>query len=331
VSKEVGIARRLQRGPASVYQWSLSGGFCSLGHQKYYTKSMLTISECITPRFFVGQQQFPYLQVDDFSYVQYRSSADQYRNQVVVTSYLFVVILSGEKIIHTSDGDLHIKAGGAFFARKGSYLFSEILASQEEYRTLVFFIDDSFLKHFLHRHCRFLAHQSADKVKDIFTIPVSPLLEVSINSVLPFFLHHSEFSQPLLRLKLEELLLHILEADSSGHFINFLHTQYSTRKRELQTLMERYFLSRITISELARLSGRSLSAFKREFREIFHESPRRWITSRRLEHARILLAGSDQNVSEICFQIGFDNFSHFSQVFKRKYGCTPSSLQKTQK
>jgi AraC-like DNA-binding protein len=288
-------------------------------------------TEFITPRFFSGQEKYPLLRVDDFSYVEYRHCVNQYRNRIIVTSYLFVVLLSGEKIIHTADGDLSIKAGQAFFARKGSYLFSEILASQDEYRTLVFFIDDSFLKQFLERYSRLLNGRSVGAVKQIFAIPVSPLLKASIDSVLPFFLHRSGLSHQLLRLKFEELLLHIVDADPEGDFLGFLHAQYSARKRELQALMERYVLKRVTIHELAMLSGRSLSAFKREFRETFQDSPRRWITNRRLEHAKMLLAGSDLNdlrVGEICIEAGFDNFSHFSQIFKKKYGFSPSSLQK---
>ncbi|MDR3541672.1 MAG: helix-turn-helix transcriptional regulator [Desulfosporosinus sp.] len=289
---------------------------------------MSAITEFVTPRLFSGQKQYPYLQVDDFSYVEYRSSSNQYRNHFIITSYLFVVILSGEKIIHTPGGDLHIKEGEAFFAQKGTYLFSEILATQDEYRTLVFFIGDSFLELFLRRHSRFLGLQSGEEIREIFIIPVSPLLETSINSVLPYFLHRTDLSQQLLRLKLEELLLHIVDADPGKHFIGFLHAQYFTRRRELRSLMEKYFMKRVTIAELAKLSGRSLSAFKREFREAFNESPRRWITCRRLDQAKVLLAESNLNIGEICFRVGFDNFSHFSQIFKRKYGFPPSSLQK---
>lgn len=292
---------------------------------------MPAITEFITPRFFAGQEQHPFLRVDEFSYVEYRHCANQYRNRVIATAYLFVVLLSGEKIIHTAGGDLRIRAGEAFFARKGSYLFSEVLASQDEYRALVFFIDDSFLKHFLDRHGRLLAGRATDHGKEVFAIPVSPLLKASIDSVLPFFLHRSDLGSQLLRLKLEELLLHIVDADPGGNFLGFLHGQYSTRKRELRALMERYCLKRVTVEELAMLSGRSLSAFKREFSEVFHDSPRRWITNRRLEQARMLLAGSDRgdlSVGEICLEVGFDNFSHFSQIFKKKYGFPPSSLQK---
>lgn len=290
-------------------------------------------TEFITPRFFSTQEHHPFLKVDDFSYVEYRHSVNQYRNRIIATSYFFVVVLSGEKIIHTADCDLHIKAGQAFFARKGSHLFSEVLASQDEYRTLVFFIDDSFLKQFLDRHGRLLDRPAAVKGKDVFAIPVSPLLRAGIDSVLPYFLHRTgrDRQSQLLRLKFEELLLHIVDADTDGNFLGFLSSQYSIRKNELQALMEKYVLKRVTVEELARLSGRSLSAFKREFKEVFQDSPRRWITNRRLEHARMLLAGSnrhDLSVGEICIEVGFDNFSHFSQIFKKKFGLPPSSLQK---
>lgn len=288
------------------------------------------ITELVIPRFFTEQDHFPFLQVDNFSYVKYHNRSNQYRNQIIATSYLFAVVLSGEKIIHTADGDLHIGKGEAFFAQKGTYLFSEILASHDEYRALIFFIDHSFLERFLKRHFHHLGIQSSNEHKDIFTIPIAPLLEFSINSVLPYFEHHTKFSQELLQLKLEELLLHIINADPNENFISFLRSQYSTSKRELQSLMEKYCLKRVTIAELATLSGRSLSAFKRDFKESFATTPRRWITNRRLDHARMLLTGSNLSVSEICFAVGFASFSHFSQIFKNKFGFPPSSLQKVQ-
>lgn len=289
---------------------------------------MPVTNQFIVPRFFTARPQFPYLQVDTFSYVEYRSRSNHYRNQVLTTSYLFTVILSGEKIIHTANGDLHITKGDAFFAQKGTYIFSEILASHDEYKALIFFIDDSFLEHFLRHYGPAQSLQAADRAKEIFPIPVSPLFEVSINSVIPFFQHPTDLSQQLLQLKLTELLLHCIDADHHGNFIGFLHSQYSTRKQELRSLIDRYCLKRVTITELAKLSGRSLSAFKRDFWEAFTDTPRHWIANRRLDQARLLLTGSNLQVGEVCLQVGFDSFSHFSFLFKKKFGISPSSFKK---
>ncbi len=286
------------------------------------------IGELVTPRIFTDQQQFPFLQVGDFSCIEYKHCSNQYKNRVIVTTSLFVVVLSGEKIIHTLDGDLSVSAGQAFFARKGSYLFSEVRASQDEFRTLVFYIDDSFLEQFLSRYTFSFGCRLNLEEKDLFKVSVSPLLEMGIGSILPYFRHKTEFTPQLLRLKLEELLLHILGTDTDGNFAGFLQMIHSSRKRELRVLLDNYFTKPVTVEELAKLSGRSLSAFKREFREIFHDSPRHWITNRRLEYARMLLTTSEDTVSDVCLLAGFDNFSHFSQIFKKKFGIPPSKVQK---
>ena len=77
------------------------------------------------------------------------------------------------------------------------------------------------------------------------------------------------------------------------------------------------------MEDLARLSGRSLAAFKRDVQEIFGMPPGRWIRQRRLERARLMLAKGDLQVSEVAFQCGFENLSHFSRAFKQTVGCPP--------
>lgn len=284
-------------------------------------------AEFIIPRLFDLQQQFHYLKVDDFSCVEYRTSSETRQNRILVTSFLFVVVLSGEKIIHLESGDLHIGAGNAFFATKGAYIFSEILKTNDEYRTLVFFIDDRFLTNFLKSRPGLAVAETADLPEQIFQIHLTPLLQAGIQSLLPYFLHESTHRDGLMQLKLEEVLLHIIDADSGGRFQSFLHGLHSGRKQNLLQLMEKYYHKPLKLQELAELSGRSLSSFKRDFRELFQQTPRQWINDRRLEQARALLLGSDSNVSETCFEVGFENISHFSQLFKRKYGCSPSALR----
>ena len=282
----------------------------------------------VLPRLFEAQNQFHHLKVTDFSCIEYRSSNDARQVKILVTTYLFVVVLSGEKIIHREHGDLHIGAGNAFFARKGAYLFSEILASADEYRTLVFCIDDSFLKKFLQAHPDITGKPGPISKEGIFQILLTPLLQASVQSLLPYFVHTSSHNESLLRLKLEEILLHIIDADSKGRFAAFLCGLQSTRRRNILKVMDEYYNKPLTLEEFAKLSGRSLSSFKRDFRALFQQSPRHWINSRRLEQARMILSSTDTSVSEVCFEVGFENISHFSQLFKKKYGCTPSSVKR---
>jgi AraC-like DNA-binding protein len=72
--------------------------------------------------------------------------------------------------------------------------------------------------------------------------------------------------------------------------------------------------------------------FHRLFREVFGETPNKYLQRRRLANARQLLRSTDRTITEICLEIGFDSMTSFSALFRRIYGCSPrqyrSSLQK---
>lgn len=92
---------------------------------------------------------------------------------------------------------------------------------------------------------------------------------------------------------------------------------------DLETVMSENFLYNLKVEEFAKLSGRSLSAFKRDFKNTFNSTPSRWIKSKRLEHARALLSESNLNINQICYDCGYINSSHFIKSFKEKYNIPP--------
>ena len=67
----------------------------------------------------------------------------------------------------------------------------------------------------------------------------------------------------------------------------------------------------------------SLSTFKRNFKSVFNESPGRWITDKRITLASQFLNASDKTVSEIAYDCGFEDPSHFIKVFKKHVNVTP--------
>lgn len=99
-------------------------------------------------------------------------------------------------------------------------------------------------------------------------------------------------------------------------------------KIDLQDFMERNFRCDMSMTEFARATGRSLSTFKRDFKKMSDLSPERWLTDRRLRASYDLLARG-LRVSDVCFDVGFKNVSHFSAIFKKKFGCTPGDVRKS--
>lgn len=98
------------------------------------------------------------------------------------------------------------------------------------------------------------------------------------------------------------------------------------RKIDLKDFMEKHFRSDMSMSEFALATGRSLSTFKRDFKKISDLSPERWLTDRRLRAAYELLRRGHR-VADTCFDVGLKNVSHFSAIFKRKFGVTPSQVR----
>ena len=92
-------------------------------------------------------------------------------------------------------------------------------------------------------------------------------------------------------------------------------------------VIEKNLMNPVSLNDLAYLSGRSLSTFKREFQAIYNEPTFQWIRNRRLEKAQELLIHSGLSVTDVCFATGFENIAHFSKVFKNKYGIPPSQAK----
>jgi AraC-like DNA-binding protein len=77
-------------------------------------------------------------------------------------------------------------------------------------------------------------------------------------------------------------------------------------------------------ADMANFTGRSLAAFKRDFKKISNLSPRKWLIQKRLEVAQMKIKNENRKVSEACFEVGFKNLSHFSKVYRKAFGTAPT-------
>ncbi len=143
-------------------------------------------------------------------------------------------------------------------------------------------------------------------------------------SLLPFFKSGVSLTARLAELKTREAIMLLLEHNI--RIKDMLFDFSEPFKMELGDFMNRNYTFHIPLADFARLSGRSLTTFKRDFRKLFGDSPERWIRQKRLERARFLIAHQHQPPASVYLDVGFDSLSHFSTAFKKHFGYNPTDL-----
>ncbi len=100
---------------------------------------------------------------------------------------------------------------------------------------------------------------------------------------------------------------------------------YAERVQAARERLDAEYDGNHTVSALARSIGMSAFHFTRVFTELVGRPPHRYLTERRLAAARAMLKDG-RSVTETCFACGFNDLSHFSRTFGRRFGVSPSRL-----
>ena len=134
-----------------------------------------------------------------------------------------------------------------------------------------------------------------------------------------------------LRIKAEELICRLLmelEKRDEKHL-------YALNRQDIQTIykVKEQMLEQLetppVIKDLAVLAGMSPSKLKLLFRQIFGNSIFNYYQECRMKEAALLLKEGKLSVSEVGYQLGFTNLSHFSRVFKEHIGMKPKEYSRS--
>jgi AraC-like DNA-binding protein len=63
--------------------------------------------------------------------------------------------------------------------------------------------------------------------------------------------------------------------------------------------------------------------FIRLFKRVFNKTPHQYLTEKRIERAKELLASSRLSVTDVCFEVGFQSLGSFSALFHKHVGSSP--------
>lgn len=111
---------------------------------------------------------------------------------------------------------------------------------------------------------------------------------------------------------------------------SFAHTARSTESRRIQKVKQYindHYSEHLNLADLASLVGMSPVAFSRFFRQRTGRTLSDYIIDIRLGFAARMLVDSSKNVSEICYECGFNNLSNFNRAFRSKRGYTPRDFR----
>lgn len=114
---------------------------------------------------------------------------------------------------------------------------------------------------------------------------------------------------------------------ASGSFAHTSRTTESRRVQKVKQYIDDNYSKPLRLADLADLVGMTPVAFSRFFRQRTDRTLSEYIVDIRLGYAARMLVDSTKNISEICYECGFNNLSNFNRTFKAKRGLTPRDFR----
>lgn len=244
------------------------------------------------------------------------------RGTFFLEQHLLYVVLGGSVKLTCGRQSWTVGKNEMILLRRAQSVSYEKQGSEETglFESQLFAINDELLKDFLTSQQVVIPAMTEEYGAQVS--PMSERLVAYCWSLAPYFNDPSQVNPGLLRLKVMELLYNVMDC-SKNIFRQMLQLRQPV-KTDIHRVVEENYTSPISLDELAYLSGRSLSSFKRDFQDIYGESPARWIREKRLSKAQQMLRSSSLSVADVAYSLGFENPTHFSRIFKQQYGYAPS-------
>jgi len=242
----------------------------------------------------------------------------------------FLYVLEGEFEYQIDDKHLEIPTNYSLFLNcihSGKQIHSSNPKSNCEIVIVTFYpeilkkIYDRELPLLLQAPGNIISNKSSEKISSDF------LIQKYIEGLLFYFENPSLINEDILILKLKEIILLLSQTQNLEALQLIISQLFSPTTYTFKQIIEAHLFSQLTIEELAQQNNLSVSSFKREFAKIYHDTPANYIKAKKLEKAAELLLLSDQRITEIAFDCGFNDLANFTKSFTSKYSVNPTSYR----
>jgi len=262
----------------------------------------------------------------------FTSTTDTFRARTVLDRNAISLVIEGQKTmtftemtVSPNDKEIHLLSAGNCIA-------SVAISKQTVFRSILIFFDDKELADFLLLNTGFIEKASA-AVRPAPSAYVAfrkdEFIRHYIDSLTMMLKGKSRLSIQMKRVKLQELLLYLLENHTQGFLAFKNRVQLGSTELAIRKVVESNLVNNLSIGEMAFLCNLSVSTFKRQFQKIYAESPNTWILARKMQMAAQMLAKQKEKPAEIWFKLGFETHSGFTKAFKKHFGVAPKDYTKS--
>ncbi|MDH6253855.1 AraC-like DNA-binding protein [Chryseobacterium sp. H1D6B] len=244
-------------------------------------------------------------------------------NEEFIPDHFLGFQISGETHAFFDQGSMVVKENTVVFVKKNQLVRTiKYPSKNEKYQFISITLDRETLQQYALENE--ISADSRFSGSDKLFFKSNDFFSSYFASLIPYADKTKNASQKLADLKIREAIELLLQ--SSPDFKNILFDFSEPYKIDLEEFMNHNFMFNVSVDAFAKLTGRSLSGFKRDFKKIFHTTPKQWLKEKRLEEAHYLIKHQNKKPSDIYLDLGFENLSHFYYSFKQKFGVTTTEV-----
>ena len=284
------------------------------------------------PASLYSSMRFNFLYVDKYTFQE---------NWAYPTSYIpycmLRYILKGDAIFSINGEEFDVHEGQVAYIPEGCYLSCYSLSKEFQFISIrfstTFRLENSdFLSEYFH-----IPRLTAQPSTEVLGYFMEVYQNATSKKASRMFSIRGNLELILASLVSEESIFsskNIQEPESSFSLASIRHREARSALKSdsrIQVLVE-YMVTHptesFTIPSLCKMANISASTLLRLFKQHTGKTPRDFIRELRMVTAARQLLVTDERVSTIAYELGFDNLSHFSKKFKSVYGMSPQQYRK---
>jgi len=255
------------------------------------------------------------------SFVYSCFSNSQWGYEQFIPHHTLAYQVSGETHFFHQKGTIVLKKNQILLAHRNQFAKSlKVLGNDNEYKAVSILLKSDDLK----KYVALNGIENERNYKGNYNIILKndDFLTSYFKSLIPYIERPELSNEKMNFLKIVEAI-EILK-NIYPEVNSFLFDFTEPFKIDIEKFMNENFKYNVPIENFAKLTGRSLAGFKRDFIKTFNDPPAKWLKNKRLEEAYYLIHKKNKKPSDFYLELGFENLSHFYTSFKKKYGITPS-------